>query len=46
MLSMPFSATAGKIAALGKSVGTAWGADQKNATIAALIALEVVVQSQ
>ncbi len=44
-LAMPLSAATRTIAVLGKSVGPPWGADQKNATLAAMIALEMVVQS-
>ena len=39
-LTMPLGTATKKIVALGKSVGPPWGADQKNATLAAMIALQ------
>jgi hypothetical protein len=45
-LATTFSAAKKKIAALGKSVGPPWGADQKNATLAAMTALKMIVQAQ
>jgi hypothetical protein len=45
-LRTPLGASMKKIVALGKSVGAPWGADQKNATLAAMIALEMVVQAK
>jgi len=38
-LAMSFGAAVKKVALLGKSVGPPWGADQKNAALAAMIAL-------
>jgi hypothetical protein len=38
-LKQPAAVTAGRIVQLGKSVGAPWGADQKNAALAAMIAL-------
>lgn len=38
-LAIPFSGLMKKIAALGKSAGSPWGKDQKNAALAAMIAL-------
>ena len=39
VMAMPVSDAMKKVAMLGKSVGPPWGADQKNATLAAMIAL-------
>jgi hypothetical protein len=39
-LRTPFETLSKKVAALGKSVGAPWGKDQKEATLAALIALK------
>lgn len=46
MVAVSAGAAMKKIAVLGKSVGAPWGADQKNATLAAMIALEMVVQAE
>ncbi len=40
VLAMPASGIAGKLMALGKAVGAPWGKDQKDAALAALIALQ------
>ena len=41
-LSAPVDQTLGRIARMGKAIGPPWGADQKNATLAAMIALATV----
>ena len=45
-LAISHSAATKTIALLGKSVGAPWGADQKHATLAAMIALKMIVQTK
>jgi hypothetical protein len=40
-LAVPLAGLTKKIAALGKSVGPPWGSDQKTATLAAMISLQL-----
>lgn len=45
ILATPLGALTKKIALLGKSAGPPWGRDQKNATLAALLASKMVIQA-